>query len=95
MSAHERALARRREALQARSRALRGELAVEAAPWSLRLARADRLLAVDRWDLVRMVITAASTLLVVRRTRLVLKVAVRVLAWYPLVRPLIARFWRR
>ena len=95
MSAHWQQLAERRGALIERSRQLRLELAAEAVPLAQRLGVVDRIFGVGRWEFARMLVSAAAVLLVFGRTRRLLRIAVRVLAWYPVVRPFVARLWQR
>lgn len=95
MSGHYQLLVERRGALIERSRQLRLELAADAVPLAQRLRFVDRVFGVGRWEFARMLVSAAAVLLVFGRVRRLLRIAVRVLAWYPVVRPLVARLWQR
>jgi hypothetical protein len=80
-----RALALRREALCARSEGLRDSLGADALAISARLQAADRLVAVARSGATRTLLVGAAAFMVVGRPRHVLKLAMRVLALWPLI----------
>ncbi len=83
-------LAARREQLLVRSERLRLELASDAAELSTHFGLVDRLAAVGRSGIVRMLLGAGATLLLFGRTRRIIGIVSRLLVVYPLVR----RVWR-
>jgi hypothetical protein len=83
-------LAARREQLLVQSERLRLALASDAAELSTRFGLVDRIAAVGRSGIVRMLLSAGATLLLFGRTRRVLGIVSRLLVIYPLVR----RVWR-
>lgn len=89
MSDHRRQIAARRAMLCARSARLRGELAGDAAALGERFAVADRIVAAARSDSGRLLFLGAATLLLFGRPRRLLRVAVKALALWPVVIPLV------
>jgi hypothetical protein len=83
-------LSARREELLARSERLRQDLKFEASDLTARLGLIERIAAVGRSGIVRMLLSAGATFLLFGRTRRVLGVVSRLLVVYPLVR----RVWR-
>jgi hypothetical protein len=83
-------LAARREQLLVQSERLRLALAADAAELSTHFGLVDRIAAVGRSGIVRMLLSAGATLLLFGRTRRVLGIVSRLLVVYPLLR----RVWR-
>ena len=79
----------RRELLCARSQRLRHELAGDAAALGERFALADRIVAAARSDAGRLLLVGAATLLLFARPRRLLRLAVKALALWPVVVPLV------
>jgi hypothetical protein len=79
----------RRQALRARSARLRGELAEDAGALGVRLRIADRLVAVARSDSGRLLLAAAAALVFFGRPRRIVRLALKGLALWPLVGPLL------
>jgi hypothetical protein len=86
---HRRQLAARRERLSARSDRLRREFAGDARELAERFALADRIVAVARSDSGRLLFIGAATLLLFGRPRRVLRLAIKALALWPMVIPLV------
>ena len=86
---HHRELAARREALVARSADLRRDLAGDAAALGVRFGFADRVVAAARSDAGRALFVGAAALLLFSRPRRLLGVAMRGLALWPVVGPLL------
>jgi hypothetical protein len=82
-------IAARRERLRARSERLRSELAGDAAALGRRFALADRIVAVARSGAVRPLLVGAATLLLFNRPRRLLRLAVKALALWPAIAPLV------
>jgi hypothetical protein len=89
MSSHRRQLAARRELLRARSARLRDELAADAGALGVRFALADRVVAAARSDSGRLLLVGAAVLLLFGRPRRLLRLAVKALALWPIVVPLV------
>jgi len=90
-------LAGQRERLVARSAHLRREIGAEAGRLSRRIHVADRLFALGRSPWSGKLLAAAVALLLFRRPRRALRVALRFAALYPALRPLgafVGRNWR-
>jgi hypothetical protein len=81
--AHRQRIVARREALEARSRRLRGELAADAGALGVRFEVADRLVGLARSDQGRLWLAGAALLVLVWRPRRVLRVGLRVLSLWP------------
>jgi len=90
-------LAARRELLLARSERLRLDLGDDAAALAFRFRLADRLVARARSGLARVLLVGGAALVLFGRPRRVVRLAVRLLMFWPVVRPLLPRlveFWR-
>lgn len=94
MSARLERLGNRRAALCARSARLRRELADGSGALALRFSTADRLVASVRSGSAQAVLGVAAALVVFGRPRLVLGVALRALALWPVVSSLLPRLRR-
>jgi hypothetical protein len=79
-------LAARRVALLERSARLRAEFGMDAAALETRFALVDRLAVLGRSGWVRTLLTGATALLLVTRTRRLLWLGSRLLVLYPLIR---------
>jgi hypothetical protein len=89
MSRRQRQLAARREVLCAQSARLRSELADDADALGVRFRIADRLVAVARSDAGKMLLAGAAVLVFFGRPRHILRLALKALALWPLVAPLL------
>ena len=90
-------LALRRERLLERSAQLRGELAHEGRDLALRFGVADRVLGVIRSGPVRALALGAAALALFWYPRRLVRIAGRVLLFWPLIRPFLPRLiqlWR-
>jgi hypothetical protein len=87
-------LERRRAALIARSMRLRREFTRDAAYVSARLSVVDRLRALGRSGIVRVLIGAGAMLLAFKQPRRLVGLAARIAPFYPWIKPLVARLWR-
>jgi hypothetical protein len=94
VSNHRRQLAARREVLCARSDRLRSELAADAGALGVRFRTADRLVAVARSDSGRLLLAGAAVLLLFGRPRRLLRLAVKALALWPVIVPLVPHMKR-
>ena len=94
MSRRLRRLAARRELLCARSARLRGELAADAGTLGVRFRVADRLVAVTRSSSGRLLLLGAAALLFFGRPRRLIGLAVKALALWPLLGPLLPQLRR-
>jgi DNA replication protein DnaC len=88
-------LARRREALIARSARLRQDLKEDAAELGRGFPLARRLVKLGGSGAGKTLLLALASLLVLRRPRSMLSLAAKGLAYYPVVEPLIKRLWAR
>jgi hypothetical protein len=84
-----RQLAARREVLCARSARLRSELADEGGALGTRFRIADRMVAVGRSDYGRLLLVGAAALVFFGRPRRIVGLALKTLALWPLVSPLL------
>ncbi len=89
-----RQLAARREVLCARSARLRSELADDSGALGVRLRIADRMVAVARSDSGRLLLVGAAALVFFGRPRRVVGLALKLLALWPLLGPLLPRVKR-
>ncbi len=92
-----RRLAARRARLVARSSRLRAQLRRDTVAFAGRLATVDRLAALAASPWTRMLASAGAAVLLFRRPRRLLRLALRLAPLYPSVRPLIERWlgrWR-
>jgi hypothetical protein len=89
VSGDRRQLAARREMLLARSARLRGELAADGGLLAVRFHTVDRLVATARTNSGRLVFIGAAVLMLFGRPRRLLRIAVKALALWPLVGPLL------
>ena len=94
MSTHAALLAERRDALLARSATLRAALREDGARLAASVGAIDRLVARANSRGGRMLIGAAAALLLFRRPRRLLRLALRIAPFVPAVRPWIGRWWR-
>jgi len=88
-------LAARRTTLVERSTRLRAAIGADAAALETRFAVVDRLVTAGRSGWVRSVLTGVTALLMLSRTRRLLKLASRLLVLYPLIRRGFRLFTRR
>ena len=86
-----RQLAARREVLCAQSARLRAELADDAGALGVRFRVADRLVAVARSDSGRLLLAGAAALVFFAKPRRIVRLALKALALWPLVGPLLPR----
>lgn len=93
MSVRAELLASRRQSLLVRSDQLRREIGADASVLALRFRFADKIVAVGRSGLFRMLLTGGAALLLFGRTRRILKVLSRLAVWYPLLRRAARYFW--
>jgi hypothetical protein len=89
MSRRQRHLAARRAALCAQSARLRSELAGDAGALGVRFRIADRLVALARSDTGKMLLAGAAVLVFFGRPRRILGLALKALALWPLIGPLL------
>ena len=82
-------LAARRELLCARSARLRSELADDAGALGVRFRVADRMVAVARSDSGRLLLAGVGALVFFAKPRRIVRLALKVLALWPLVGPLL------
>ncbi len=100
MTAHSERLGARHALLLARSARLRAEIGAEAGALARRLGFADRIVALSRAPWIRVLLSAATGLLLLKRPRRLLRVVLRLLTFYPTLRPLrvllprLGRLWR-
>jgi hypothetical protein len=97
MNARSELLAARRELLLARSERLRLELSDDSAALALRFRLADRIVARARSGLAQALLVGGAALVLFGRPRRIVRTAVRVLMFWPVIRPLLphfADFWR-
>jgi len=90
-------LSARRELLLARSERLRLELGDDSAALALRFRLADRIVARARSGLGQVLLVGGAALLLFGRPRRILRTAVRLLMFWPVIRPLLphlADLWR-
>jgi hypothetical protein len=88
------ALAARRAALVEESGRLRAELATDAGALGIRFRLADRVVAVARSDNGRLVLMGLAALMFFGRPRRVLGAALKLLAFVPVVMPLLPHLKR-
>jgi len=93
MSGRAELLASRRQRLLVRSEALRQELGADASALALRFRFADKIVAVGRSGLFRMLFVGGAALLLFGRTRRILRVVSRLAVWYPLLRRAARYLW--
>ena len=93
MSGRAELLASRRQRLLVRSEALRQELGADASALALRFRFADKIVAVGRSGLFRMLFAGGAALLLFGRTRRILRVVSRLAVWYPLLRRAARYLW--
>lgn len=89
MNYHRHQLVVRREALRARSARLRRELATDAGSLGVRFRVVDRLLAVARSDSGRLLLAGAAVLVFFGKPRRIVGLALKALALWPLIGPLL------
>ncbi len=94
MSARAAVLAERREALLARSATLRAALREDGARVAASVGAIDRLVARANSRSGRMLLGAAAALLLLRRPRRLLRLALRIAPFVPAFRPWIGRWFR-
>lgn len=87
-------LAERREALLTRSATLRAALSADGARLAARLGAVDRLVTRANSRSGRLLLSAAAALLLFRRPRRLLRLALRIAPFVPAVRPWIGRWFR-
>jgi len=89
VSHHRHEVAARREALRARSARLRRSLAADAGALGERFALADRVVALARSDAGRLLFIGGAAALLFGRPRRLLSLALKALALWPVVVPLV------
>jgi hypothetical protein len=93
MSVRAELLASRRQSLLVRSEALRREIGADASALAMRFRFADKIVAVGRSGLFKMLFAGGASLLLFGRTRRILSVLSRLAVWYPLLRRAARYFW--